>query len=254
LDPSGRFLIVANYASGTVAVLPVAEDGAPGDFVQLLELPGSIGPHRTEQKISHPHQIVFDPSGRFVLVPDKGLDRVFVLGFDAQTGHVEIVSHAVMRPGAGPRHMVFHPHLAYAFVVNELDSTVATCRWDGDNGVLSPVSLAPCLPPDFFGSSSTAAIVITPDGKHVYVSNRGYDGVTHLRFDPQQARLDVAGWTQANGRDPRFMTLNPQGDRLIVAAEQGDNIAAFTIAPQSGRLALYENMQQVMSPCTIAFL
>ncbi len=252
LDPTGRFLLVANYASGSVAVLPVAQDGTPGDFVQVLELPGPIGPHRTEQKISHPHQIVFDPSGRFVIVPDKGLDRVFVLGFEA--GRLEIVSHVVMRPGAGPRHMVFHPHLAYAFVVNELDSTVATCRWDAANGVLTPLALTPCLPPEFFGASTTAAIVITPDGEHVYVSNRGQDGITHLRFDAQQARLNVMGWTPANGRDPRFMTLNCQGDRLIVAAEQGDSIAEFTIAPQSGQLTQQTNMLPVKSPCTIIFL
>jgi 6-phosphogluconolactonase (cycloisomerase 2 family) len=253
LDPSGKFLIVANYASGTVAVLPVQADGALRDFVQLVELPGAVGPHRTEQKISHPHHIVFDPSGHFVLVPDKGLDRVFVLKFDPQAGRLEMVSHATMRPGAGPRHMVFHPKLPIAFVVNEIDSTVATCGWDAERGVLSPLSIAPCLPPEFFGASTTAAIVITPAGDTVYVSNRGQDGITQLRFNPALKRLDVVGWTHADGSDPRFMTLNPSGDRLIVATEQGDCISEFKIAAD-GHLTPDGDARHVKSPCTIAFL
>jgi 6-phosphogluconolactonase len=256
LDPSGRFLVVASYASGSLAVLPVRSDGSLTDFTQLLDLPGTIGPHRTEQACAHPHHVVFDPSGRFLLVPDKGLDRVFVLSLDAERGLLSLAPNgpAVMRPGAGPRHIVFHPHLPFAFVVNELDSTVAACRWDGDKGVLQPAHVASSLPPDFFGASTAAAIVVTPDGGYVYASNRGQDGIVHFAFDATLGTLTPMGWTDTKGRDPRFMTLNPAGDRLLVANEQGDSIVEFQIDAQSGALTPSGLSLRGASPCTIAFL
>jgi 6-phosphogluconolactonase len=254
LDPTGRFLVVANYASGSVALLPVRPDGALDDVSHLLAMPGALGPHRTEQTISHPHHVVLSPGGNFIIVPDKGLDRVFVLRLEAMAGSLSVASEAVMRPGAGPRHMVFHPTLPYAFVVNELESTVATCRWHEATGVLEPLHLVSTLPTDFFGASTTAAIVITPDGRHVYVSNRGQDGITRLAFDAEAETLSVLGHTTANGRDPRFMTLSPDGKRLVVAAEQGDCIAQFVITENNGDLAQSGDLRPSLSPCTIAFL
>jgi 6-phosphogluconolactonase len=254
LDPTGRFLVVANYASGSVALLPVRADGALDDVAHLLDLPGALGPHRTEQTVAHPHHVVFSPGGRFIIIPDKGIDRVFVLRLDATAGTLSVASEVQMRPGAGPRHMVFHPTLPFAFVVNELDSTVATCRWHEETGVLEPLHLVSALPPDFFGASTTAAIVITPDGRHVYVSNRGQDGVTRLAFDAATSSLSVLGWTPANGRDPRFMRLSPDGKSLMVAAEQGDQISRFVVAENDGDLVLSDDVRPSASPCTIAFI
>jgi 6-phosphogluconolactonase len=251
IDPTGRFMVVANYGSGTMAVLPVREDGTLGDFTQLLELPGRIGPHRTEQAIAHPHHVVFDPSGRFVIVPDKGLDKVFVLRF--ADGALSLHSEAVMRPGAGPRHMAFHPSLPFAFVLNELDSTVATCCWDGETGTLTPSHLVSSLPTDFFGASTAAAIVITPDGKHIFASNRGQDGIAKFAFNADRGRLDLVGWTPSEGRDPRFMTLDPSGQRLYVANEQGDTILRFDLDTETGRPIRRGVALASASPCSIAF-
>jgi 6-phosphogluconolactonase (cycloisomerase 2 family) len=132
-EESGRFLIVANYATGTVALLPIEADGAIGPVCDLLQLPGSPGPHRTEQKASHPHQVLVDPQGRCFLLPDKGLDKVFVLAID--TGASKLVLDdglsAVAQQGAGPRHGVFHPAAPYLYVANELDSTVTTWGYAG---------------------------------------------------------------------------------------------------------------------------
>lgn len=249
LDPSGRFLIVANYASGSVALMPVRPDGGLEPAAQVLPMPGAPGPHRTEQAGAHPHHVVLSPDGRHVLVPDKGLDRVFILRIGGD--RLEIASEAVLRPGAGSRHIAFHPGGALAFLVNELDSTVATCRWDAPSGTLTPLQCVPTLPPDFFGASTAAAIVVTPDGRFVYASNRGQDGIA--RFRVADSHLEPAGWTPSGGRDPRFMTLAPDGVRLLVANEQGDSLAEFTIDPGSGDLT-QTGSRQSSSPCTIAFL
>src|SRR5712671_5109309 len=147
VDPSGKFLVMANYASGSVAVLPIAPDGSLKDQHQLLPLPGEPGPHKVEQISSHPHDVVFDPSGRFVLVPDKGLDRVFVFRFDAASGRLSPAETDCVktRPGAGPRHLAFHPKLPVVWVLNELDSTVATCRWDAGRGALTQIEVVNTL-------------------------------------------------------------------------------------------------------------
>ena len=251
LDPSGRFLVVANYASGSVAVLPVADDGALRAATQVLDMPGPTGPHRSEQAGSHPHQVVFSPGGTFVLVPDKGLDRVFVLAFaDGRLAHAGALA---MRPGAGPRHLAFHPTRRLVFLLNELDSTLATLRWDEGTGTLEPAHLASTLPSTFFGASTAAAIAVTSDGRFVYASNRGQDGVARFAFDAAAGRLVATGWTDSGGRDPRFMTLDPAGTRLIVANEQGDSLNTFAIDATSGDLRS-TGKRDSLSPCTVAFL
>ncbi|MFB0489522.1 6-phosphogluconolactonase [Methylobacterium sp. OAE515] len=251
LDPSGRFLIVANYASGSVALLPVRADGGLEPASHVLPLPGDPGPHRTEQACAHPHHVVVSPGGSHVLVPDKGLDRVFVLRLDGD--RLALVSETVMRPGAGPRHIGFHPRRPLAFLVNELDSSVATCRWNEATGTLVPLHLVPTLPPDFFGASTAAAIVVTPCGRFVYASNRGQDGIARFRLEDAAERLDPTGWTPSGGRDPRFMTLAPDGKHLLVANEQGDSLVEFTIDPATGDLSR-TGTRTSLSPCTIAFL
>ncbi|MCJ2017186.1 lactonase family protein [Methylobacterium sp. E-065] len=251
LDPTGRFLIVANYASGSVALLPVRDDGGLEPACHVLPLPGDPGPHRTEQACAHPHHVVLAPDGRHVLVPDKGLDRVFVLAIDGE--RLAIVSETAMRPGAGPRHIAFHPRAPLAFLINELESSIATCRWDAEAGTLTPLHLTPTLPPDFFGASTAAAIVVTPDGRFVYASNRGQDGIARFRVDAEAGRLDPAVWTPSGGRDPRFMTLAPDGRHLLVANEQGDSLVEFAIDAVSGDLTK-TGTRPSLSPCTIAFL
>ncbi len=242
---------MANYASGSLAVLPVGADGALRPAVRVLPLPGEPGPHRTEQAFSHPHHVVFAPDGRHAVVPDKGLDRVFVLRLEGDD--LGIVSQTAMRPGAGPRHIAFHPHRALAFLVNELESSLATCRWDGETGALTPVHLAPTLPTDFFGASTAAAIVVTPCGRFVYASNRGQDGIARFRLDADAMRLEPTGWTASGGRDPRFMTLDPRSGHLLVANERSDSLVAFAIDAGSGDLTQIATRLS-LSPCTIAFL
>lgn len=250
VDPAGKFLIVANYGSGSVAVLPIAADGSLKDQHQLVRLPGEPGPHKVEQTSSHPHDIVFDPSGRFVLVPDKGLDRVFVFRFDGVNGHLSEPDSVKTRPGAGPRHLAFHPKLPIVWVLNELDSTTATYRWDPERGTLTPIQVITTLPTDFTGYSTAAEIVVSPDGRFVYCSNRGHDSVAVYAANAD-GLLTSIGWQPTQGRVPRFIGRDPAGHFLYAANEQGDTVVTFRVDATSGLLAPTGQVIKNASPVTI---
>ncbi|SHF61973.1 lactonase family protein [Acidocella aminolytica] len=254
LTSSGRFLLVANYASGSVATLPVEPDGTLRSFIDQLELPGEPGPHRQEQHGSHPHHIVPDPSGRFFVVPDKGLDCVFTLAFDEVSARLRIVNRAMLRPGAGPRHIAFHPHEDVAFLVNELESSLVLCAWNSVAGNLTPLQQVSTLPEHFFGANSAAAIAITQCGRFVYVSNRGQDGIACFEYDSEAQRIAPLNHTTSGGRDPRFIILSPNGRQIIAANEQGDNLVFFDIDEADGTLIPRRATLHSYSPCTIAFL
>ena len=255
LDPSGRFMLVANYATGTVAVLPTQQDGALADRVQLLELRGQPGPHRTEQASSHPHQIVFDPTGHFVAVPDKGLDRIFVFGFDQASGRLRPTEQGsvIARAGSGPRHVAFHPKLPCAWVLNELSSSTTTYHWDAEHGVLQPVQMLPSLPADFTGDNTAAEILVTADGRFVYCSNRGHDSIAVYATDLKTGLLKSIGWVPTEGKGPRFMSLDPAGRFLYACNEQSDTIVTFRADAATGRLTPTGQVVHNASPVTIAF-
>jgi 6-phosphogluconolactonase len=254
LDPSGKYLVVANYSSGSVAVLPVGPDGALRDQHQLIPLPGEPGPHKVEQQSSHPHDIVFDPSGRFVLVPDKGLDRVFVFRFDGATGKLTPTEQGSVqaRPGAGPRHVAFHPKLPIVWVLNELNSTMTTYRFDPYSGSLTPFQVTTTLPTDFTGESTAAEIAVSPDGRFVYGSNRGHDSVAIYAANVE-GLLSPAGWQPTQGAGPRFIGLDPSGRFLNAANEQGDNVVTFKVDSASGKLTPTGQVIKNGSPVTIVY-
>jgi 6-phosphogluconolactonase len=253
LDPSGRFLIVANYASGTVGVLPVAEDGALRDQVQLAELKGPTGPHRVRQASSHPHDIVFDPSGRFVVVPDLGLDRIFVFRFDASSGALSEASVLQGRSTSGPRHVAFHPARPIAWVLNELDSTLTTCQWDGERGALRPLQVISTLPTSYTGETTAAELAVAPSGAFVYASNRGSDDICMYAVDQGTGLLRAVEWVPSQGKGPRFIALTPSGRFLYAANEVGDTIVTYRVDGSSGRLTPTGQIVQNMTPVTIAF-
>ena len=253
LDPSGKFLIVANYASGTVAVLPVAEDGALKDQVQLMECKGPNGPHRIRQTSSHPHDIVFDPSGKFVVVPDLGLDRTFVYRFDPAKGALSEASVMEGRPTSGPRHMAFHPTRPLAFVLNELDSTLTACQWDGERGVLKPVQIISTLRTSYTGNSTAAELAVAPSGNFVYASNRGGDDIAVYAIDPATGTLSVVEFVPTQGKGPRFIGLTPSGRLMYAANELGDTIATYRVDTATGKLTPTGQVVQSLTPVTIAF-
>lgn len=236
LDPGERFVVVSNHIGASLAVLPLDGEGALGEMTQLVRLDGPTGPHRTEQKQAKPHFNPFDPSGNFVIVPDKGLDRTFSFRF--ADGKLTPASPAFVesRESAGPRHVAFHPDGRHAYVVNELDSTVTTYAYDRATAQLTPLQILSTLPETFTGNSRAAEIEVDHGGRFVYASNRGHDSIAVFAVDPRTGLLRFAGADLAQGRTPRFFTTDPSGRFLYALNEDSDTIVAFHIDPKSGRL------------------
>lgn len=254
VDASNTFVVCANYASGTVAVLPITADGSLGPITDLAMLAGKPGPHPTEQTSSHPHDIVFDRRGRFVVVPDKGLDATYVFSLDAASGKLVPAAppSVASRPGAGPRHADLHPTKPYAYVLNELDSTITTYRFDGERGALTPLQVVTTLPPGFTGSNTTSEIVAA-SGRFVYASNRGHDSLAMFAIDDAAGTLSPVGWEPTQGTSPRFFTIEPSGAVLYAANMDSDTIVAFHVDPGSGKLTPTGQIIKTGSPSSIVF-
>jgi 6-phosphogluconolactonase (cycloisomerase 2 family) len=236
VDESGRFLLVANYATGNVGVLPILQDGSLGPLCDLLQLSGAPGPHRTEQTGSHPHQVVADPTGSHFIVPDKGLDKVFILQLDSDRRRLSIeFAVPAVREGSGPRHAAFHPLGATLYVANELDSTVTTFRRDKSRGLV-PIEVHPTVSPDCLKTSRAAAIAISTSARWVFVSNRGDDSIASCRVDEQDCTLRPERWTTSGGTTPRFIGFDARRSGLLVANETSDSIIEFALDETTGKL------------------
>jgi 6-phosphogluconolactonase (cycloisomerase 2 family) len=255
VDPRNRFVVVANHITSTLALLPRHDDGSLGAVIDLVKLEGKIGPHRVEQPFAKPHQVEFDPSGTFIVVPDKGLDLVFTYKIDPEKGKLVPAAKPVpSREGAGPRHVAFHPTGRLAYVINELDSTVTAYRFDPSTGLLSPLQVVSSLPDTFTGSSRASEIAVSPDGRFVYASNRGYDSVAVFAADPSSGRLSPITWQKTDGKTPRFFAIGPNHRQMFVANEDGDTIVPFDIDQSSGKLTRSPAQSiSVGSPVCIVF-
>jgi 6-phosphogluconolactonase (cycloisomerase 2 family) len=253
VDPTNRFLVLANYATGAVVTLPIDEDGALGEVRDLVALPGAPGPHRIEQNSSHPHEVVFDVDRRFIAVPDKGLDRIFIFTLDTASGRLlaNDPPWIATREGAGPRHICFHPNRQYAYVVNEMNSTLAAYSWEATRGQLTPRQILPSIPPDFVGNNRAAEIAISPSGRHVYVSNRGHDSIGCFSVSAASGLLAPVQWAATGGQGPRFFTFDPAGRRLYAANELTDTIVAFAAEGRTGKLSPADIVVETGSPVCI---
>ena len=255
VDREGRYIFVANFMSGSVCVLPVQKDGSLGeasDFVQHLGSSVDL----VRQKGPHAHSVTLDRTNRFAFVPDLGLDKLMVYTFDRTRGMLE--PHAVawvkMKPGAGPRHLALHPGGRFAFLINELDSTLAALSVDARKGVFKVRQVVPTLPADFPGESTCADIQVTPSGRFVYASNRGHDSLVIYRIDQHTGRLAYVGHQTTQGKTPRQFEIDPTGRFLLVGNQDTDTIVSFRIDPQTGKLAPTGQVLQVPTPVCVKFL
>ena len=253
VDAANRFLVLANGPG--VAVYPIERDGSLGERCELVIPPGEPGPWRKEQHGPHPHQAIFDPSGRYVVVPDKGLDKIHVYRFDAERGTLACCDPPFVkaRYGAVPRHIVFHPHAPYAYCVNEMDSTVFAYRWDASRGTLEPFQRIATTPDDYVGDNTGAEIAILPSGRFLYASNRGHDSIVIFAVDARTGRLAHVGWEPTQGPKPRFFGLDPDAGRLYACNENGHTIVEFDVDQETGRLRPTGQVIETGSPTCIAF-
>jgi 6-phosphogluconolactonase (cycloisomerase 2 family) len=255
-DPTARWMVVANYTGGTIAAVPVHADGQLGSLSDLVKFAGPTGPDPVQQGSPHPHDIPFDPSGAFVAVPDKGLDRVFVLGFDAEAGRFKPASppFVAAAPGAGPRHIAFHPRQRWAYIVNELSSTITACGFERGGNGMAPLQTIPSVPADVSGRNTGSEIVVHPSGRFVYVSNRGHDSVGVFQIGEADGRLSPVAWCPTGGKTPRAIALDPMGAFLYAANQASDTIVAFAVDKTSGRLVPTGKSVETGSPSSLAFL
>lgn len=257
LDPTGQWLLVSDHLGedrlgGALLVLPVRSDGTLGALCQRVVMTGKPGPHRKEQPHAKPHCSVFDPSGKFVAVPDKGLDRVFVFPF--RHGVVDTAAQRWVdtRAGAGPRHIAFHPALDTAYVINELDSTVAAYRFDTETGGLLAFQVLSTLPDSFTGNNTGAGISISKCGRFLYASNRGHDSIAAFAVDSTTGRLAFRGVTPSLGKTPRFFALDGEQQRIYVLNEDSDSIIVSSLTGKNEAISVV--IQRIESSSPVCFV
>lgn len=259
VDRANAHLVIANHITrgahvSGLAVIALEADGRLGAMTDQLPSAGTPGPHRSEQPFAKPHQCQFDPSGTVLAVPDKGLDETVCYRLD-DAGRISRVAGpaAASREGEGPRHITFHPTAPYAYVVNELSSTLTACRFEVTSGALQPVQVLSCLPDSFTGFSRAAEIEISADGRFVYASNRGFDSIGVFAVDIASGRLSPLGWAESGGRTPRFFTISPDGAALLVANEDSDTICHLARDHDTGLLGPACVVAETGSPTCILF-
>lgn len=234
VDKGGKNVLVANYGGGTVAVLPIGPDGQLKKASAVRTHEGK-GPNAQRQDKPHAHGIYLDAAERFALSPDLGADRVFVSRFDAAKGGLEAHGEGVLDPGAGPRHLAFHPSGRFVYVINELSSTVSAFGYDAAKGQLTPLQTVSALPDGFKGTSYTAEVEASPDGRFLYGSNRGHDSLAIFAIEPGSGRLTPAGHVPIGGPWPRHFKIDASGRVLIAAHQRGGTVGFFRLDPKTGQ-------------------
>ncbi|HED3066022.1 TPA: lactonase family protein [Kluyvera ascorbata] len=261
LTPDGRHLLVANYVSGSIAVLPVKEDGSLGDAVDVHQDQGPAGAARpaaaaegsfavSDHNGPHAHMISADPSGKFVFSTDLGLDRIYQYRMDSASGKLtpnDPPFIAASSAGAGPRHFVFTPAGDGLWLINEEASTLTFYHLDKQSGLLREGKTVSALPKEYKGTSFAAGLVLSQDGKQLYVANRLHNSIAHFTVmaDGSLKHQDDI-WTR--GDYPRTLTLDKQGHWLYVMNQRSDNITRFSVAPKDGKLTFSPDYTPVGSP------
>lgn len=262
VDPAGKVVLAANYGGGSAICLRLTADGrpepvtagSPGGFLQhAYEREQGPGFNAGRQEKPHAHSINPSSDGRFAIVCDLGLDKVFVHALDTARGTLAPHTAAVLPAGAGPRHFAFHPDGRVGYAVNELDLTVTVLAYDAKAGTLTPLQTVPTLPTDVTDRTgfSTAEVVVHPTGRFVYASNRGHDSIAMYAVDAATGRLDLLGVEPIRGKTPRNFALAPGGRFLLAAGQASDTVTVFAIDHSTGRLSFTGTSIDVPMPMCI---
>lgn len=266
VHPSGRHVLVANYAGGTVAVLPIRPNGALGPATDVKQDHGTVGPARASSAppgsfaISghdrpHAHMVQADPSGNFVLATDLGLDRFLIWKFDSATGKLSAHSPAgvPLPAGDGPRHFAFHPNGRWMYSLQEESSTLVLFDYDAANGSLTARHTVSTLPKGFAGTNFTSEILVTKDGRFIYVANRLHDTIAWFSIDSSGVPALIGEeWTR--GDYPRSFTIDPTGNFLYSCNQRSDAIAVFRVNRETGKLSFTGQYTAVGTPAILVFI
>jgi 6-phosphogluconolactonase len=259
VDKTGHNVLVSNYGSnsgeGAVTVFPIRKDGSLADASDTIQYTGT-GLHPQRQQGPHSHGIDSAPDNRFVVVTDLGLDKLFVYRFDAGKGKLSANTppFATLPPGAGPRHIVFHPGGRWLYVVNEIQSTITTFDYDASAGTLNHLQTIATLPKEFSGASSGAEIRIHPNRKLLYSLNRGHDSVASFAIDPKTGMLTLVELVSTQGKTASNFNIDPSGLWLIAANQGSDSFVVFRLDPNTGKLQASGKSFQVGTPSCVSFL
>jgi len=237
LDKTGRYIFVANYDGGNIAAYALRPDGGIGDWTAFVQHTGS-SVHPQRQTHAYAHATVTDPTNRFVLVPDLGVDKLFVYRFDQSAGALEANDppFAQIAPGSGPRHVRFHPNGRVVYLINEMASSIVVFDWNASTGELTPRQTISTLPDDFAGPSACAEIEVHPNGRFVYAANRGHDSLAVFAIDQTTGDLTLAQHVSSSGRTPRNFAFDPSGQWMICTNHDSNNAVVFRVDPSTGRL------------------
>lgn len=255
VSPDGHFAAVANYGNGSIALLPIQANGTLTSPTSVIQHTGhSVNPQR--QAGPHAHSVNFDAAGRYAYAADLGIDQVktYRVDPDAQTLVPVAGADAAMQPGAGPRHLAFHPNGGFAYVVTEMGNTVTVFRHDADSGALTEVQTTSTLPVGYSGKTFASEVRVHPTGKFLYASNRGHDSIAIFAIDSETGKLTSLGHEPAGGKFPRNFNIDPTGQWLIATNQDSNNIVIFRIDPTNGMLHRTGEIADIHRPMCVVFV
>jgi 6-phosphogluconolactonase len=252
---SSKCVLVANYVSGSVAVLPLDSDGQLSKPSASIQHRGS-SVNRQRQEGPHAHFITWDPDNRIVLACDLGLDKVLLYQLDPSQQLLSAYEppSVSIDPGSGPRHLSFHPAGHFVYVLNELSSTVTCCSYQRGNGELKPFQTISTLPPDYHKPNTCAEIAVHPSGRFLYASNRGHDSIAVFGIDGATGKVTLLQHESTQGKTPRHFALDPSARWLLAENQDSDNVVVFSVDPQNGRLSPTGTSQKIGTPVCAVFV
>ncbi len=255
VDPSGRMVIGAIYGGGAVVGFPILDDGSLGKRSALVRHSGK-SVNASRQEAPHAHGVTYSRDGRFVVIPDLGIDQVRVYELDSSKPEIRPApkDHLAIEPGSGPRHAVFSRDGKFLYVINELVSTITVASFDTRTGALATRQTVSTLPSGYAGQSTTAEIALHPNGRFVYGSNRGHDSVALFSRDGKTGKLTLQGITLTGGRTPRNFAITPDGRWLVAANQDSDSLVVFKIDDKTGALTASGSTASVPRPVCVRFL
>jgi len=252
IHPAGKHLLTANYSGGTVAVFPIQPNGSLGN-PQIISHFGSLGPNAGRQEAPHPHMMLPDSTGNYVLVNDLGLDATIVYSFDTAAGRMTEVNRIAHTAGTGPRHLAWHPNGKVLYSISELGNVLNVFAWDGNGNLNSIQQDLSTLPKGFVGISGAGEVLVDAAGKFLYASNRGNDNIVICSIDPANFQLTVLGWVHTQGRTPRHFNFDPTGNFIHVANQDSANVVTFKVDKSTGMLTATGLYASTVAPSCIQF-